>query len=545
MAGTGLAGLKSLFNRPGRPLKISQKIVLLVFLLLFTVLLIVGILAERILVSRLEESLEQNALDLAHVVAGIPEVQDFVGTDGGHLVIQPLVEGLRVKTEAEFIVVMDMESTRYSHPVPERIGQKFVGGDEGRALQGETYTSVAMGTLGQSLRAFVPIYRDGQQVGVVSVGILMDDIMQMIGQLRLQVALAALAGLGLGLVGSGYLAWNIKKSMFGMEPHKISALLNERVAILESVREGIVAVDRNGYVIYSNHEARRLLGIESDVVGMEAENLLPVVSLREVLDKGKPVNDVEMNLSRASVLSNFVPIKSRDGGKTVGVIVSFRDMTEVRKIAEELTGVMRFVETLRIQNHEFNNKLHTISGLIQLGEYDRAVEYISSAAATRRQLISFVSERIKDPAVAAVLLGKYGRARELDIGFSIHGESILGEIPGLEGTTLAAVIGNLVDNALEAVQQANDGEQKVEVAIFDSEEELVIRVEDTGTGISEKLQDKIFEKGFTTGKEDHQGLGLYIVSSFVESLCGEIKLESKEGKGTVVTVYIPYEKDST
>lgn len=526
-----------------RPLKISQKIVLFVFLLLFTVLLIVGVVAERILVSRLEAGLEQNALDIAHVVAGIPEVQEYVGLEGGHLVIQPLVEGLRVKTEAEFIVVMDMESTRYSHPVPERIGQKFVGGDEGRALRGETYTSVAVGTLGQSLRAFVPIYRAGQQVGVVSVGILMDDIMLMINQLRLQIFLAALAALALGLFGSGYLARNIKKSMFGMEPHKISALLNERVAILESVREGIIAVDRNGYVIYSNHEARKLLGLEGDAVGMEAENLLPVQSIREVLKKGEPVTDIEMNLNRASILSNFVPIKSRDDSKIVGVIASFRDMTEIRKLAEELTGVMKFVETLRIQNHEFNNKLHTISGLIQLGEYDRAVEFISSAATSRRQLVSFVSERIKDPAVAAVLLGKYGRARELNISFSIIDESILGEIPAAKGTTLAAIIGNLVDNALEAVQQKDGGDKEVKIALFDSGDALTIMVEDSGTGISAELQEKIFEKGFTTAEDEHKGLGLFIVSSFVDSLGGEIKLETKEGKGTVVTVYIPYGKE--
>ena len=526
-----------------RPLKISQKIVLLVFLLLFTVLLIVGVVAERILVSRLEAGLEQNALDIAHVVAGIPEVQEYVGLEGGHLVIQPLVEGLRVKTEAEFIVVMDMESTRYSHPVPERIGQKFVGGDEGMALKGETYTSVAVGTLGQSLRAFVPIHRAGQQVGVVSVGILMDDIMLMINQLRLQIFLASLAALGLGLFGSGYLAWNIKKSMFGMEPHKISALLNERVAILESVREGIIAVDRNGYVIYSNHEARRLLGLEGDAVGMEAENLLPVQSIRDVMKRGEPVTDVEMNLNRASILSNFVPIKSRDDSKIVGVIASFRDMTEIRKLAEELTGVMKFVETLRIQNHEFNNKLHTISGLVQLGEYDRAVEFISSAATSRRQLVSFVSERIKDPAVAAVLLGKYGRARELNIAFSIDDHSILGEIPAAKGTTLAAIIGNLVDNALEAVQQKDDRDKEVKVALFDSGDLLTITVEDRGTGISAELQEIIFEKGFTTAEDEHRGLGLFIVSSFVDSLGGEIKLNSKEGKGTVVTVYIPYGKE--
>jgi len=520
------------------PLKISHKIVLLIFVLLLIVLSTVGILAERILVLRLEESLEQNALDLAHAIAGISEVQQHVGQEEGYTVIQPLVENIRAKTEAEFIVVMDMHSVRYSHPVPERIGEKFVGGDEGQALLGETYTSVAIGTLGQSLRAFVPINLDGVQVGVVSVGILMDDIMIMIGQLRQQVALAALVGLFLGLLGSGYLAWNIKGSLFGMEPHKISALLNERVALLESVREGIIAFDNDGRVIFTNGEARKLLGLGTKPAGREARDILPGLPIKSVLESGLSLENVEMNLSGARVLSNSVPI--RDEKKQIlGVIVSFRDMTEIRKLASELSGVMRYVETLRVQNHEFNNKLHTISGLIQLGEYDQAVNFITREAAARQELVSFVSERIKDPAVAAVLLGKVGRARELGLELEVDRNSFLSGKQKIEGTRLATIIGNLVDNAMDALQSRADGEKRVKVSLYDERAGMGIIVEDNGAGITTDPVEKIFEKGFTTGKDDRQGLGLYLVKSFVDELKGELKVESSAGKGTRIELHIP------
>lgn len=357
-------------RRRGRPLGIQNKIIFFVFILLAVVLFTSGLLVERLLVTRLEERVERNALDIALAVSQIPAVKEHVGQENGHLFIQPVAESIRKATSADFIVVMDMNSIRYSHPVPERVGQQFVGGDEGPSLRGEIYISRATGTLGRSLRAFVPVYRGELQVGAVSVGIMMDEINKMTGELRRWLLVAVLAGLTIGMLASGYLARNIKQAMFGLEPHEISALLKEREAILNSVREGIVAVDSRGSIVFANGEARRLL--DEKAVGKEISGILPVFPLERVLGEGIPAHDVEFNLVKGRVLSNSVPIRGGQG-EILGAIISFRDMTEIRKLAEELTGVMKFVDTLRVQNHEFNNKLHTISGLIQLGEHDKAV----------------------------------------------------------------------------------------------------------------------------------------------------------------------------
>lgn len=216
-------------------------------------------------------------------------------------------------------------------------------------------------------------------------------------------------------------------------------------------------------------------------------------------------------------------------------------MTEIRRMAEELTGVIRFVETLRVQNHEFNNKLHTISGLIQLGEHDEAVRFISKLAASQRHMISFISERVKDPAVAAILLGKIGRSREMDIDFRIEPGSFLGELRGLEGTTLATIIANLADNAMEAVESNEKGKRNVEISLYDEEGAITISVKDTGKGIPSRLKEKIFEKGFSAGKTEHPGLGLFIVKRFVDSLNGELDVESVEGEGTEFSIYIPHQ----
>lgn len=518
--------------------KLVHKIILVVFLLLAFVLFTAGLLVERIFTARLEERFARNALDIAHAVAEIPQVIEHVGQPGGHLVIQPLADGIRKTTSAEFVVVMDMNSIRYSHPVPERIGQRFVGGDEGRVLRGETYTSKATGTLGPSLRAFVPLYRDGRQVGAVSVGIMINDIQLTVADIRRKMFLASLASLVLGMVGSWYLAQNIKKAMMGLEPHEISALLHQREAVLQSVREGIVAVDHKGRIILVNNEARRMLQLGQDILGQDAATYLPGFPLGQSLKKGEPVYDVETHIHSMRVLSNTVPIKN-DKGQVRGAIISFRDMTEVRKLAEELTGVMKFIETVRVQNHEFSNKLHTIAGLIQLGEYDRAIQFISSAVTTHRHMISFVSERIKDPAVAAVLLGKAGKARELGVTFHIHPESCLGKLQNLSGTTLVTIIGNLIDNALDAVANLPDNRRNVEVAVFDEFDSITISVKDSGPGVPEAIRDRIFEKGFSTRAGEQRGLGLYIVKSILETLDGEIAIEKSSESGTEISVYIP------
>jgi sensor histidine kinase regulating citrate/malate metabolism len=524
------------FFRPS--VRIKDKIVLFVFILLFFVLLSAGILVERIIAFRMEERLAQNALDIAYSVSQIPMIQDNLGSEGGHLIIQPIAEAIRTSTSAEFVVAIDMESIRYSHPVAERIGEKFVGGDEGRALRGEIYTSKAVGTLGPSLRAFVPVYRGAQQVGVISVGILINDIQLIIQNIRLWIYLAFLGSLLLGLLGSNFLAKNIKKAMFGLEPFEISKLLNERDAVLESVKEGIFAVDSQGRLVLINSEARRLLGVEENSEEESKIAQLPGFRLQEALLKGEPVFDQEHNIQMTQIMSNTIPIRD-DEGNVSGAIVSFRDMTEIRKVAQEFMGVMKFIDTLRAQNHEYLNKLHTISGLIQLGEHQKALDYISKSSRSQRTFISFISERIKDPTVAAVLLGKMGRARELGIKLRIDPESSLGELKHLEGTTLVTIIGNLLDNAMEAVFKDPSGRKEVELFILDEFDGITITVKDTGAGIPAEIRERIFERGFTTGDESNRGLGLYIIKNLLDSVNGEIALESSEKGSTEFSVYIP------
>lgn len=515
-------------------MKIRNKITLLAVFIVVIILSTVGFIIERNMVNRFEDQLSSYAMGIAHSVAEIPNVKLNVGKPGGELIIQPIVEKIRKNTDAEFIVVIDMQRVRYSHPVPERIGKKFVGGDEGPVLQGKEYTSRAVGTLGPSLRALVPIFKEGEQVGAVAVGIMLDDVNTLIGNIRSSILVTIFLGLLIGTIGANFLALNIKESMFGLEPQQIASLLKEREALLESVREGIIAVDKYGKITFLNSEARRILRITEDIQGRDVRECVPNTRLPEVIKNGEVEFDMEQNILNTRLLTNRVPIKVNE--EIVGAIASFRDMTEIQAMAEELTGVRKYVESLRVQNHEFSNKLHTISGLIQLGENEKAVEYISLVSDFHQYTVSFITERIKDPAVGGLLLGKKGRCAELGIEFQLDKDSYLGPLKNIDYNVLVVIIGNLIENSMEAVAQSEV--KKISVAIFDESNKIFISVRDTGVGISEEVTEEIFKKDFTT-KGDKRGYGLFLIKSMVESCQGEIYFESKVGQGTEFTVIIP------
>lgn len=517
---------------------IKTKITLLAFVLFFVSLLIVGLVVETTVVAPFEHRMSENAMDIALSVASIPAIQKNVGKNGGEIVIDPIADGIRVKTGAEYVVVFDNDSIRYSHPVKERIGKKFVGGDEKDVLEGKQYISRAVGTLGPSMRAFVPVFNEGKQVGAVSAGVLLDDVRALRWELTQRLIFALFLGLIVGLLGAQLLAWNIKKANRGLEPYEIVRILKEREAILDSIPEGILAVDDRGNISLINNTARKLLGIEEkEVLGKRAEDHIPNTRLPEVVRNGEAEYDQEQILLHSRILTNRIPLVEK--GHTIGAIASFRDMSVVQDLAEELTGVKKYLEALRVRNHEFLNKLQTISGLIQLGDNQRAVEYISGVVDAQQTVMSLVTHRFRNPAVGGLLLGKMGRCRELGIELNVDPDSYLAENGSVSGNALVVIIGNLLENAMESVLEVSREKRIIDLSLFDESGRILISVRDTGKGIPGSMLEKIFDKGFTSKSEGKRGYGLFSVKSLVDSYHGEINVVSEEGSFTEFVVNLP------
>lgn len=514
------------------------KMFFLVMVVTAVCLVPVVVLVQTTLSQTLLHHIGRQSLAVARTVAELPEVREWVGHPQGAAYIQPLAERIRRRTGFDFVVVMDSHSIRYSHPEPDRIGASFVGGDEGRALRGEEYISQGVGTLGPSQRSFAPI-RDttGEVVGAVSVGGLMPHVEGMLAPFIESVSLALLMGVLLGALGAGLLAGHIKGTLLGMEPREIADALYGREAILQSVREGVIAVDHFGRITLVNDVAKDHLERGDEVIGQEISTVLANTRLLEVLKSGRPEYDQKQLIGRTHVVTNRVPMVVQ--GKVIGAVATFRDQSEVSRLAEELSGVRSYIEALRVQAHDFSNKLHTISGLLQLGSYSDAIEYIHSAQTIRSDLDALVSPRIMDQGIAAIIIGKIGRAHELGITLTLTEESTLEALEPDIRQSLMVVIGNLLDNALESLLLESRIGACVSLLVKQGETNIIVVVTDNGGGIAEHIRERVFEPGFSTKSGRGRGLGLHLVKQTVLSRAGTILLDSVPGEHTRFTVTFP------
>ncbi|MCX9039662.1 PAS domain-containing protein, partial [Citrobacter portucalensis] len=349
-----------------QPLRV-QIIFLIVFVLALP-LIVANIQISKDNDDRLREQANEKAQMVANSIASSRQVVESLSnpTHQSRQEAQDFSHLIQKVAGVEFIVVIDMNAVRISHPDPAKVGKQMVGNDEGRVLKGEAYFSSAQGSLGLSQRAFVPIFDgSGHQVGAVVVGILTSSIDKAAARVNQSILSALTLALLIGVVLAVLLSNSIKKTLFGLEPLEIARQLGERNAVLESVREGIVAIDSDGRLVVVNNEAKRILslaGILDNLLGHKVDEYIPHTRLSDILISGEPEFDREQDLNGIRILTNRIPLYAN--GEVVGAIATFRDMSEISKLAEELTGVNRYVEALRSSAHEFLNKLHVINGLV-------------------------------------------------------------------------------------------------------------------------------------------------------------------------------------
>ncbi|HWJ02821.1 MAG TPA: sensor histidine kinase [Verrucomicrobiae bacterium] len=488
-------------------------------------------------IKSLEGQIASEAMDIATLTAGEREVKTGYADPDPTARLQPIAENIREHTEAAFVVFMDNDGKRFTHPNPSLIGLRFSGGDEGPALAGNSYTSKAVGVSGPSIRAFKPIYGlNGEQVGAVAVGFFEPDISLILANTYRALYTVIPLGLILIVFLSIFLASNIKNLMFGMEPLEIAVRLKEREGMLQSVKEGIIAIDQDCQITVVNQVAQNLLPPGIKVVARPIHEIIPDSQLPEVLVSKQAQQDEQVSINGNVVLTNRVPLIS--GGKVVGAIATFRPLTELNRVAEELTGVKKIVNALRARTHEFSNKLHVISGMLQLESYDEARKYIANVSRSEHSLISFLIDNIHSSAVAGLLAGKASEATERQVLLDIDRNSQLIELPSyFDEHAMVVVLGNLIENAFDAVE--NSIQRYVWLSLMQSPSEIEIVIRDTGCGITEENCSLIFESGFTT-KEKGLGVGLANLKNRVEVAGGVVSFQSTPN-GTVFRVIIPYQ----
>ena len=524
-------------------MKLQSKMILLILSLLLFVSVAGGIFSLNQISEILENQIGSRALKVSQTVALIPQIrQGLEQGDPFTFQIQKITEKIRQETGAQFIVVGNSEGRRFSHPVAERIGKFMVGGDNDRALKKkQSYVSKATGTLGKSIRGKVPVFNDNREViGVVSVGYLMEDVNTLIRHHHIRILTVLTVVILLGIVITIKITTDLKNAIFGLEPKEIASLLQERTATLEAIREGIMAVDSNGTITIINHAAYDTLGIEpdQDIIGKHVRDVFPETKMLEVLKTGKSQLDKVLNLDDKEIIVNRIPIIINN--KVTGVVSSFRDKSELDILAKKLSRIQEYSEMLRAQTHEYSNKLHTISGLIQIGGYQEAIDLIGSETSGYQNLINSLMTIVPDPIIAGSILGKYNKAKELKIDMTVDPDSSMKDIPQfIRRENLVTIIGNILDNAFEAVVSEDVPQKQVRLSMTDLGNDLIFEFDDSGRGLQPELWQKIFDRDYSTKTREGHGMGLYLVDKTVRRLRGSINVGTSELGGTAFTVIIP------
>ncbi|MFK9115470.1 ATP-binding protein [Peribacillus frigoritolerans] len=514
-----------------------------------TLIILMGGIFEVIFINILENNLKQEtgekALSVAQTISLLPEIKQAFRTDHPSVIIQPIAEKIRRQIDAEFIVIGDENETRLSHPNPDLIGKKMVGGDNAEVWDGKSIITESTGTLGPSIRGKSPIIANERVIGVVSVGYLQDDIEKELSSIQRKIVWIISFILVGGLSVAFFISFNIKKAILGLEPKEIAWMFQEKHAILESIHEGIIAIDVHGKITVVNETAHKILHIPKDVMlrGQRIEEVITHTHLLDVVSTARAEYDQEFMIDGEVFLASRIPILNGQG-EIIGAVASLRNKSELSNLLQELSHVKAYAEGLRAQTHEYSNRLYTLLGLIQLGSYKEAMDFISKEVDVTQGFLHFLMKEVPDPIIAGFILGKVSLASELKIDFTIDRESSFKDIPSeIDRDLLVTIIGNLINNAFEAVRENEREEKRVSLFVTDLGKELIIEVEDNGKGMSSEVTELIFRNGFTTkSHQTNSGIGLSLVQEAIDGLGGYITFSTKEGEYTIFTVAIPKDR---
>jgi sensor histidine kinase regulating citrate/malate metabolism len=520
--------------------------------------------------SQSEESARLQSRATAAAAARSPSVVEAIRSADPSALLQPYAEGLRKDAGVDFVVIMSPNGTRWTHPVSGQIGRPYLGHIH-RALRGEVYSETYAGTLGSSVRTVVPVY-DGQKItGLVSAGITIQEISE---QARKQVAaLLVVAGAALALGGLGTYVINarLRRHTHGMNAAELSHMHDYHQAALHAVREGLLMLDGQRRIALFNDGARELLGLDDDAVGRPVTELgLPVPLTGALLASEPRVDEVHLSADRVVVV-NTSPVV---GGEQRGTVVTLRDHTELQALSGELDSERGFTQALRSQAHEAANRLHTVVSLIELDRADEAVDFATAELELAQVLTDRVVAAVGEPVLAALLLGKAAQANERGVELVLTEDSRIddGVLPSsLPPRDLVTILGNLIDNAVDAASEAAAGGRKaggvpdagtecaeapeaapapsagrvgqahrarVTVTARADSDELLLRVGDTGAGVDPAAAAQVFRRGWSTHGAG-RGLGLALVQQAVHRSRGTVVLDHGPDGGAEFTVRLP------
>lgn len=473
----------------------------------------------------------RRALSAAEALGNNPAVRELLPTaePRNGAALPAVAEAVRTLSGSSQVALAKQDRTVVASSDPGLLGEKLDIGAS-RVMEGRAWTGVVAESNAAVLSAHVPVLDDsGKMIGIAAISRNYPSTLERLGDAVPNLLTYLGVASVLGVAGSLLLSRRVKRQTLGMEPSEITSLVENREAMLHGLKEGVVALDLHDRITVANHSARALLGLPPDCVGKRVAGLAVEPALKQVLTREQPGPDQLVLVGDRLVVMNRVPIQSR--GKVIGSVTTLRDRTELSELEQELGATRTTTDTLRAQAHEFANQLHVISGLIQIGEYDTVVQFVNGATVDRTRLNDEVTGRIKDPALAALLIAKSSLATERGAALQLDPASVLDKVDDGLSRDLTTVVGNLVDNAFDAVT----GLPRAAVNVLvegRAGNDVVVTVRDNGPGVPGGSTDHIFRQGFTTkepGPAGSRGFGLALSRVVCRRSGGDLTVANDNG----------------
>jgi two-component system, CitB family, sensor kinase len=456
-------------------------------------------------------------------------------------VARQLTEDARSVSGMSYVLLAGADRRVIASPDPRQLGEQLDLHGSPVLSAGRSWTGVGVDRGRKAVIAHVPVLSEepgdvGRVIGVIAVGReypgLVDTVLSSAPDLLIYLGVASL----LGVAGSLLVARRVKRQTRGLEPREIARLVEQREALLHGIKEGVVALDPHGRLTLVNDEAARLLGVPADSVGRTVADLDLPPRLRDVLTGADDTGADAIVLRHGRVLVlNRMPVSSR--GRDLGSVVTLRDRTELDQLTSELDAARGTTDALRAQAHEFSNRMHIIAGLIELAEYDEALRFATSTTAAHEALARSIAAKISEPAAAALLLAKSAAASERGAELIITDDTELDPAAVGDPRDLLLVVGNLLDNALDALE-GRPG--RVQVTLRCTADGVLVQVRDSGPGVEPELANEVFRHGFTTKiarSAGARGLGLALTRQACVRRGGWVRVRNDDG--AVFTALLP------
>ncbi|MFF1828396.1 ATP-binding protein [Paenarthrobacter sp. NPDC058040] len=518
-------------------MSLAGQYLVLQLLIVLAVLVAVAAISLAESAASFERTEGRRALSAAEALGNNPTVRELLPTAGPRSgsALPAVAESVRTVSGSAQVALAKLDGTVVTASDPGLVGKALPLGDS-RVMEGRAWTGVLAGGSSPVLSAHVPVLDDsGEMIGIASISRNYPSTLERLGDAAPNLLTYLGVASVLGIAGSLLMSRRVKRQTLGMEPREITGLVENREAMLQGLKEGVVALDPHERITVANQSARQLLGLPDDCVGRRLGSLSVDPALKIVLAREQADPDQLVLVGDRLVVMNRVALKS--GGRDIGSVTTLRDRTEMSSLERELGATRTVTNTLRAQAHEFANQLHVISGLLQLEEYESVIQFVNGATVDRTRLNDEVTSRIQDPALAALLMAKASLATERGVELQLDPDSVLPRVPEELSRDLTTVVGNLVDNAFDAVTGLPGA--TVTVLVVDSDDDVRVTVRDNGPGVPEGSLGDIFQQGFSTkeqafsskdhGPGDARGFGLALSRVICRRSGGDLTVSNHHG----------------